>query len=99
MNRAIRTTIGACAGALLMSLGAVTAQAEYTGYDNGDPGNWDFFTEQAGGPCAVPGGRALDPATGVAACCAKYNPASACPLAHAPMHLYRSDLRRPHRPS
>lgn len=99
MNRTIRMTVGACAGALLMSLGAVTAQAEYSGYGNGDPGNWDFATEQAGGPCNMSGGHAIDPATGEATCCAKYNPTSACPLARAPMHLYRSELRRPHRPS
>lgn len=99
MTRTITTTIAACAGALLLSLGTVTAQAEYTGYGNGDPGGWDFATEQAGGPCGMPGGRAIDPSTGEAACCAKYNPTSACPLAHAPTHLYRSELHRKHRPS
>lgn len=52
MNHAFRTTVLACAGALLIGLGAISvANAEYSGYGNGDPGNWDFATEQSGGPC------------------------------------------------
>ena len=47
---------------------------------NGDPGNWDFATEQAGGPCGKGSARAIDPATGQPKCCAQYNPESACPL-------------------
>ena len=82
MSQNIRLTICACAGAALLSLGAVTvANAEYLGYGNGDPGNWDFATEQSGGPCGKGTARAIDPATGQPACCAQYNPASACPLA------------------
>ena len=83
MSQNIRLTICACAGAALLSLGAVTAvNAEYLGYGNGDPGNWDFATEQSGGPCGKGSAQAIDPATGQPACCAQYNPTSACPLAH-----------------
>lgn len=82
MSQNIRLTLCACAGAALLSLGAVTAaNAEYLGYGNGDPGNWDFATEQAGGPCGKGSAQAIDPATGQAKCCAQYNPESACPLA------------------
>ena len=81
MERALGTTAMACAGALLLSIGAATAaNAEYTGYGNGDPGNWDFATEQSGGPCGKGSARAIDPATGQAKCCTQYNPESACPL-------------------
>jgi hypothetical protein len=67
MSNNIRLTLCACAGAALMSLGTVTAaNAEYLGYGNGDPGNWDFATEQAGGPCGKGSARAIDPAPGQA---------------------------------
>ena len=81
MEQSLRSTVLACAGALLLSMGAVTAaNAEYSGYGNGDPGNWDFATEQAGGPCGKGSARAIDTATGQPKCCAQYNPESACPL-------------------
>jgi len=81
MNQALRTTVLACAGAMLVGLATVSgANAEYTGYGNGDPGNWDFATEQAGGPCGKGTARAIDPATSQPKCCAQYNPESACPL-------------------
>jgi hypothetical protein len=81
MSQNIRLTLCAVAGAALIGLGgASAANAEYLGYGNGDPGNWDFATEQAGGPCGKGSAQATDPATGQAKCCAQYNPA--CPLAH-----------------
>ena len=48
MNRALLNMAGGCTAVLLM-LGATafSANANYLGYGNGDPGNW---TEQAGGP-------------------------------------------------
>ena len=55
----------ALAGALLLGMSAMTAaNAEYLGYGNGDPGNWDFATEQSGGPCGKGTARTIDPATG-----------------------------------
>ena len=83
MSQNIRLTLCAVAGAALIGLGgASAANAEYLGYGNGDPGNWDFATEQSGGPCGKGSAQAIDPATGRAKCCAQYNPESACPLAH-----------------
>jgi hypothetical protein len=51
MNRALLNMAGGCTAVLLM-LGATafSANANYLGYGNGDPGNWDLWTEQAGGP-------------------------------------------------
>jgi hypothetical protein len=72
MNRNSKTIVYAFVGAIMLSAGAVTANASYLGYGNGDPGNWDFATEQAGGPCAH---------SRNAQCCLRYNPESACPLA------------------
>ena len=89
MNRAIK--IGTCglAAVLMQAAFALPAGAEYMGYANGDPGNWDLNTEQAGGPCNLPDGRELDATTGQAKCCAQYNPTSKCPLAHAAPRYYR----------
>lgn len=89
MNRAIGLCICALAGATMMGALSGSAGAAYLGYDNGDPGNWDYNTEQAGGPCNLPGQRALDVATGQARCCSQYNPTSACPLTHAQPRYYR----------
>jgi hypothetical protein len=37
----------ACAAALVLTgASAMQANAYYLGYGNGDPGNWDFWTEQ-----------------------------------------------------
>lgn len=46
MNRAMM--IGLCAGAGMMFQCVIptSASAEYLGYGNGDPGNWDYNTEQ-----------------------------------------------------
>jgi len=74
---------------------AASASAEYLGYDNGDPGNWSYNTEQAGGPCNLPGQRAIDAATGQPKCCSQYNPMSACPLTHSPIRFYRHAEPRP----
>ena len=92
MDRALRTTAFACAA--LLSMGAITAaNARYLGYGNGDPGNWDFATEQAGGPCGVGTARAIDSATGQPKCCAQYNPQSACPLLRTGSKYDRSSRR------
>jgi hypothetical protein len=92
----IRLTFCAFAGAALIGLGSVSAaNAEYLGYGNGDPGNWDFATEQAGGPCGKGSAQAIDPATGQAKCCAQYNPESACPLAgRTSEHVLHEKRRR-----
>jgi hypothetical protein len=96
MNRTIGLGICALAGTAMMSVLSGSASAAYLGYDNGDPGNWDYNTEQAGGPCNLPGQRSLDAATGQAKCCALYNPMSACPLARAEPRYYRhAKLRDP----
>jgi hypothetical protein len=51
MKRAFRNVAAGCAAvALLMGASSGTANAYYLGYGNGDPGNWDFWTEQNGGP-------------------------------------------------
>ncbi|MGE0022603.1 MAG: hypothetical protein AB7S70_03105 [Hyphomicrobium sp.] len=40
----------ALAATLVLAAAAVpAANAAYLGYGNGDPGNWDFWTEQNGG--------------------------------------------------
>lgn len=95
MNRAIKIGLCAASGFLMQAALIGSASAEYLGYDNGDPGNWDYNAEQAGGPCNLPGQRALDPSTGQAKCCSQYNPMSACPLmrTEAPRHYYRSSRR------
>lgn len=51
MNSAMKKLTIGCASAMVL-LGATTlsANAFYTGYANGDPGNWDFWEEQQGGP-------------------------------------------------
>jgi hypothetical protein len=98
MSQTLRMTLCAFAGAALVGIGAMTAaNAEYPGYGNGDPGAWDFATEQAGGPCGKGTARAIDPATGQPACCAQYNPQSACPLARTHSqydHRARKQSRR-----
>jgi hypothetical protein len=51
MKRAFGNVAAGCAAvALLMGASSGTAHAYYLGYGNGDPGNWDFWTEQNGGP-------------------------------------------------
>jgi hypothetical protein len=55
MNRALLNLAGGCTAALLMvGATAFSANANYLGYGNGDPGNWDLWTEQAGGPPPAP---------------------------------------------
>ena len=84
MKPAPKMTVYAFAGAMLLGLGTASANAMYLGYGNGDPGNWDFATEQAGGPCAH---------SYNAQCCLQYNPESACPLARTE-HPYKHRARR-----
>lgn len=51
MKQALRNVAaGGAAVALLMGVSAGAANAYYLGYGNGDPGNWDFWDEQNGGP-------------------------------------------------
>jgi hypothetical protein len=46
----LRTIAAAGAVALILTCaGTVEANAYYLGYGNGDPGNWDFWTEQHDG--------------------------------------------------
>jgi hypothetical protein len=93
MKRTLKLAACACAGILMVA----PANAAYLGYGNGDPGNWGFATEQAGGPCGAGSARGIDPATGQPACCAAYNPTSACPLAVAPpVRYYRHAGRHTH---
>jgi hypothetical protein len=85
--------IAACVfSAAMLQLAVVgSANAEYLGYGNGDPGNWDYNTEQHGGPCNLPGAREIDSTTGQPKCCSQYTPMSLCPLMHSePRHLYRA---------
>ena len=86
MNRTLRTTVHAFVGAIVLGAGAASANASYLGYANGDPGNWDFATEQAGGPCA----HSTD-----SKCCLQYNPESACPLGHADYPYEHPARRKP----
>jgi hypothetical protein len=51
MSRTAIRFVSGCASALfLLGATAMSANASYLGYGNGDPGNWDFWTEQNGGP-------------------------------------------------
>ena len=83
MNRALRLAACGIAGVVMQMAFVTGASAEYMGYGNGDPGNWDFNTEQQGGPCGTGVSHAIDATTGQPACCAQYNPMSACPLYRA----------------
>ena len=49
MTHASVRLAAACGTALLLAFATLPASAAYTGYGNGDPGNWDFWTEQNGG--------------------------------------------------
>ncbi len=97
MNATLKATILGVAAAMVLGLGAVNANAEYLGYGNGDPGNWDYNTEQHGGPCGSGVSHAIDKATGQPACCSQYNPMSACPLYHAPSRT--GDIRHHRKPA
>ncbi len=98
MNRAMRLAACGIAGVMMQAAFSVPAGAEYLGYGNGDPGNWDYNTEQAGGPCNLPGQRAVDSATGQPKCCSQYNPTSACPLAHSQPRYYQHPRPSHHAP-
>lgn len=57
MKRALTNIAAGCASAaLLMGATALSANAYYLGYGNGDPGGWDFWAEQHNGqtPAAQP---------------------------------------------
>ncbi|MDQ8698375.1 hypothetical protein [Hyphomicrobium sp. LHD-15] len=45
--KAIALTVSSVA--LLMGATSISASATYLGYGNGDPGNWDLWTEQNNG--------------------------------------------------
>ena len=100
MNRTLKATIFGVAATAVLGLGAMNASAEYMGYGNGDPGNWDYNTEQHGGPCGSGVSHAIDKTTGQPACCAQYNPTSACPLYRTSEHAgdvrhYRKPVHKP----
>ena len=46
----LRTLAIAGMAMFTLAIAAVPASASYLGYGNGDPGDWDLWTEQAGGP-------------------------------------------------
>lgn len=98
MHQGLKLGICAVAGIIMQAAIVTAANAEYLGYDNGDPGNWDYNTEQAGGPCNLPGARAIDAATGQPKCCSQYNPMSACPIASAGARHYYRHVPRPNNP-
>jgi hypothetical protein len=50
MNRTFIKLAAGCASALLLAGATSSANANYLGYGNGDPGNWSFWDEQNGGP-------------------------------------------------
>ena len=62
---AITVASGCAAVLVLVGATAMPASASYLGYGNGDPGNWDFWTEQKGGPAksavAMPAATAATP--------------------------------------
>jgi hypothetical protein len=91
MRQGIRIAACVASAAMLQIAVAGSASAEYLGYGNGDPGNWDYNTEQQGGPCNLPGGHELDASTGQPKCCSQYTPMSLCPMMRSEkMHLYRA---------
>lgn len=49
MTRSLAAAAAACATALVVAGAVLPANAAYLGYGNGDPGNWDLWTEQNGG--------------------------------------------------
>ncbi len=50
MTRVLRNITATCAAAVMLTGAAsMAANAAYLGYGNGDPGNWDMWTEQSGG--------------------------------------------------
>lgn len=50
MTRSSMRLAASCGAVLLLACAAAPASAAYLGYGNGDPGGWDFWTEQNGGP-------------------------------------------------
>ena len=57
MTRVLRNITATCAAAVMLTgVASIGANAAYLGYGNGDPGNWDMWTEQSGGakPAATP---------------------------------------------
>jgi hypothetical protein len=55
MTRSLTSFAAACAAAIVLAgTAAAPANAYYLGYGNGDPGGWDFWTEQNGGRAPTP---------------------------------------------
>jgi hypothetical protein len=90
MNKGFKFAACAVAAAMLQFAVVAPASAEYPGYGNGDPGNWDYNTEQQGGPCNLPGAKEIDAGTGQPKCCSQYTPMSLCPIMRSEPHLYRA---------
>jgi hypothetical protein len=49
MNATMKYMLAAGAAALFATAMAASAEADYLGYANGDPANWDFYQEQHNG--------------------------------------------------
>jgi hypothetical protein len=50
MTGSLKKIAAGCASVmLLVGATSLSANASYLGYGNGDPGNWDLWTEQNGG--------------------------------------------------
>lgn len=54
MKRGLGLAVACTAALMLTGAVAIEANAAYLGYGNGDPGNWDMWTEQH--PSSVTGG-------------------------------------------
>jgi hypothetical protein len=62
MNCSAKSLAAACGSALLLACATLPASAAYLGYGNGDPGNWDFWTEQKSGHAVNTGMQSEAPA-------------------------------------
>lgn len=54
MTRAFTRLAAVCGTALLLATAAAPASATYLGYGNGDPGNWDLWSEQGASQAPAP---------------------------------------------
>jgi hypothetical protein len=59
MKRTLGIAATCAAVLMLTSVAGMEAKASYLGYGNGDPGNWDFWTEQHSGSAMT--GQATNP--------------------------------------
>lgn len=61
MNATMKYMLAGGAAALFATAMAASAEADYLGYANGDPANWDFYQEQHNG-ASPPDATAAPPA-------------------------------------